>query len=259
MLLLLGLLAVAVVMFTTGLGARAGDLRRLAAMPGPALYGLAAQVIGLPLVTVLVGSALDVAPYHGGGLMLLAMSPATIASHVLVRLGGGDIGLARSLTVTTTLIWLPVMLVFGALAMVPAYWLIALLGVLLPMAAGVILARRDPMGAARLKLRCAVIGSVLTGLLLVGTLLRGWAWIPDPALLLSVLLLALLAPGAGLLAWPLFGRGTALTLALSTGLRNLALPLALGAVLDFALPAALYGIVMYVLAFALLAAARLFR
>ena len=40
-------------------------------------------------------------------------------------------------------------------------------------------------------------------------------------------------------AWPLFGRGTALTLALSIGLRNLALPLALGAVLDFALPAAI--------------------
>ena len=93
---MLGLLTAAVVMFATGLALRAGDFTRLADMQGSGLYGLALQVIGLPLAAMLIGKGLGIAPHDGMGLMVLAFAPASSSSHVLVGLAGGNIGLSRT-------------------------------------------------------------------------------------------------------------------------------------------------------------------
>ena len=252
--ILLGLLTAAVVMFATGLALRAGDFTRLADMQGSGLYGLALQVIGLPLAAMLIGKGLGIAPHDGMGLMVLAFAPASSSSHVLVGLAGGNIGLSRTLTAWSTVIWLPVMLLAGMMAAVPAVWVVALLGMVLPMLGGLWMGRRDRVRAGRLEKRCALIGSALTGLLMVVTLLRHAALL-DLRLALTVMALAALAMMAGLLARP-FGRSIALTLGIALPMQNLALLLAVAAITDVGLPTALYGIAMYLAAFTVLLLSR---
>lgn len=252
--ILLGLLTAAVVMFATGLALRAGDFTRLADMQGPGLYGLALQVIGLPLAAMLVGRSLGIAPYDGMGLMVVALAPASAASHVLVGLAGGHIGLSRTLTAWSTVIWLPVMLLVGMMAAIPAIWVVALLGMVLPMLAGVWMGARDRLRAGRLEKRCALIGSGLIGLQMVLTLLRH-APLLEARLMLTVLLLAAVAMVVGLLARP-FGRDAALTLGIAVPMQNMALPLAVAAITDVGLPVVLYGIAMYLAAFVVLLLSR---
>ena len=252
--ILLGLLTAMVVMFATGLALRAGDFTRLADMRGPGLYGLALQVIGLPVAAMLIGQGLGIAPYDGMGLMALALAPASPASHVLVGLAGGHIGLSRMLTAWSTVIWLPVMLLTGLLAAIPGLWVVALLGMALPMLAGLWMGARDRVRAARLEKRCTLVGSALTGLLMVLVLLRHAPLLSLP-LVLTVLSLALAAMVAGLLAQA-FGRDAALTLGIALPMQNLALPLAVAGITDVGLPTALYGMAMYLAAFAVLLLSR---
>ena len=253
--ILLGLLTAAVVMFATGLGMRASDFRQLGEMQGPGLYGLGLQLFGLPLAAMLIGGWLDIAPYHGMGLMLVALAPATTASQVLVGLAGGHIGLARMLTGWSTLAWLPIMLGLGMLAAIPVTLVVALLGMVLPLLAGVLIGRKDRARAARLEPVAALIGSGLTGILLLLNLLRDWPLL-DARIVLTVLLLVAVAMGAGLLARLFFGRGIGLTLAIALPMQNIALPLAVGTFGAFGLPVALYGVAMYLAAFAALLLSR---
>lgn len=256
--ILLGLLTAGVVMFATGLGMRAGDFTRLADVPRLGIFGLVLQVIGLPIAAMLIARGLGIAPDDGMGLMVLAFAPASFSSHVLVGLAGGNIGLARVLTAWSTAIWLPIMLLVSMAAAIPSVLFVGLLGMLLPLLGGIWIGARNRIWAGRLEKRCALIGSALTGLLVGITLLRHAALhaaLPEARLLLAVLLLALVAMLAGLLART-FGRGVALTLAISTPVQNLALPLAVTSITDTGLPAALYSIAMYVRAFAVLVLSR---
>lgn len=242
--ILLALLASAVVMFAAGLSLRRADLHRMADLRGPGLYGLALQVIGLPVAALLIGRALGIAPFDGMGLTLVALAPASAASHALVGLAGGHVGLARTLTVWSTLIWLPIMVLLGLATAIPAVWVVALLGMVLPLAAGLLVGRRDRSRAARLERVCSLLGSALIGLLLVLTFLRHWLFVADWRLWLTAFLLAGLATGAGL-SGRVFGRGAALTLAISTPMQNIALPLAIAAISDVGLPVAIYAVAMH--------------
>lgn len=253
--ILLGVLAAVVVMFATGLSMRSADIHRMVQMQGPGLYGLALQVFGLPVAALLIGRAMGITPFAGIGLTLVALAPASAASHALVGLAGGHIGLARTLTAWSTLVWLLIMLLLGLAFAMPVLLVVTLLGMMLPLLAGLLIGKANRPRAVRIERNCALIGSGLTGLLLLLTLLRDLDALQDGRLWLTVLLVAGLAMVAGLLG-RVFGRGIALTLAISTPMQNIALPLALGATVGIGLPVAIYGLVMYALTFVVLALSR---
>lgn len=227
-------------------------------MRGAGLYGLALQVIGLPVAALLIGRALGIAPHDGMGLTLAALAPASAASHGLVGLAGGHVGLARTLTLWSTLTWLPVTALLGMGSVMPAIWIVALLGMVLPLAAGLLIGHRDRGQAARLERRCSLLGSAMIGLLLVLTFLRHWLFIADWRLWLTVFLLAGLATAAGL-SGRVFGRAAAPTLAITTPMQNIALPLVIAAIGDVDLPVAIYALAMYCWAALVLALSRRLR
>ncbi|WBU57046.1 bile acid:sodium symporter family protein [Paracoccus sediminicola] len=248
--------ALAVVMFTTGLSLRAGDFLRITVMPRAVVIGLALQMVMLPLAALGIGAVSGLSGDVRSGLMLAALAPATLASHVLVGLAGGHIGLARSMTA-----WSSVLVLLWSRMTGPAAMMIAIFAVVLPLLLGIVLAARFRSRATRIGRFAPALSSVLIGLLVLRALYLGWGGI-DTAMLLAVGALCLAATGLGLLAARLALAGSGPTLAISTGMQNVAVPLvigALGATPELATPAALYAIAMYVPAIALVAIASRMR
>ncbi|MFD1794399.1 hypothetical protein FQV27_08070 [Paracoccus aurantiacus] len=254
---LLSAITLASVMFATGLLLRAGDFRRLGDQPVPAVAGLAMQMLCLPVAALLIGAFAGVAAEIGVGLTLLALAPATAASHVLVGLGGGNIGLSRVLTAFSTVLFLPVMLALSAGEVAAHFWPLSIAAYLVPLLLGIWIGWRNRPLAAQIERRAALAGSALTGLLAVATLIGGWRQV-DFALIASCLTLAGLAVLAGLLLFPR-NRSNGLTLGLSVSMQNVAVPLAIGFGGSLGVAAAVYGIVMYVVAVAALVILRQIR
>ncbi|WBU63172.1 hypothetical protein [Paracoccus aerodenitrificans] len=253
MFLFLALSTLALVMFSTGLSLRGRDFIRISRMPEAAIPGLALQMLALPAIAFVIGTAL--LPTEGrAALMLVAMAPATMACHVLVGLAGGHIGLARCITAWSSVLVVPVMLLFWTGGQLAEVWQPLLLVYLLPLLLGLLLAARMSFLAVRIEGRLTMLGSVLTGIVVLVTLVTRTG--RDDLVMVPVLvLLAAIAVCAGWLTGRRSGAGRAETLALSLAMQNIALPPGIGLAAGngpYAVTAAFYGIAMYLAAFSVL-------
>ncbi|SDD21987.1 bile acid:Na+ symporter, BASS family [Paracoccus isoporae] len=245
-------LSLAVVMFSAGLGLRGGVYLRLLRMPRAILTGLALQMIVLPVWALLLTRLMDLSVAPAVGLMLTAMAPATTASHVLVGLAGGHVGLARSLTAISTPLFLLWVLPTGP----DPTWLMILSGlILLPFFAGMTMARIARGVAAKLARPVSLAASLLTGLLLLQALIR-YGTVFDLRMLVASVALA---GGAVLAAWlaaRLLAPGQGPAVGISTAMQNCAIAVVIAEFANIgfaALVPALYGVVMYAVPFALIA------
>ncbi len=89
-------------MFSLGLDLRPADFARVVRCPRAAVVGLAAQMIGLPLMAFLVATLLGLPPILAVGLVLLAACPGGASSNAFTMLAGGDVALSVSLTAVTS-------------------------------------------------------------------------------------------------------------------------------------------------------------
>lgn len=269
MLLTVGLpLALAIIMFTLGLGLAPADFGRVAARPRAFLTGAVAQLVVLPLTAFALLSLFPLPPGLAFGVMLLAFCPGGVTTNMLTRWAGGDLALSISLTGVISLVSVVTLPIFVALAAghfldtAPGAVNVTSLGLamvaitLVPVLLGMALRAVAPALTARLEVPARVLGAVLFTVILLGALASNWSLfagnIAALGPILVVLNLVLLAAGYGLARLVGLGPDSARAISIEGGVQNgtlgitvagllVALPGAEGA----ALPSAVYGVTMY--------------
>lgn len=97
-------LALGIVMLGLGLGLTTADFRRVAAYPKAVVVALGCQVLLLPVVCYGLVRAFDLPPTLAVGMMLLAASPGGTMANLYSHLFGGDVALNITLTAINSLL-----------------------------------------------------------------------------------------------------------------------------------------------------------
>lgn len=264
-------------MLGIGMALRAGDFRQVAARPRGLLLGIAGQYVALPLIGLGFALLFRHSYELAVGFVLLAASPSANSSNALTWLARGNLALAVSLTAVSSVLTLLTIPLFTGAA------LLLFAGQSQPIAL--------PVGQMLLHLALLALLPLLLGMaarqLLPGACRRIEPWLNRTSMLLLLLLIALIAvdqwpalrPWAGRLALAttamcalamfagqVLARSgrlewrDAVTISLEVGVQNCTLAFLVAYnVLQSAtigMPAAIYGITMYFVAFALVIASR---
>lgn len=266
-------LALAFIMFTLGLGLRIADFTRVFTMPKAFAVGFVNQMILLPLVGFGMAIALGLPPELAVGFMILALSPGGVTSNVLTKIGDGNTPLSISLTAIVTIIsafTLPLIIAFGVRYFMggdtPEVNTMELsvtmfLLTVVPVVLGMILTVLVPSlveAASRVLGMVAVVLFVIIVLAAIATNLDV-LFANLTVLMPATVVMLLVMVGIGLITARMAGLTPrdATTVAIETGVQNGSLGIAVGAILAtqllessdgfsaFALPSAMYGIVMY--------------
>lgn len=262
-------LALVVIMLSLGVGLRPADFARVATRPAPFAVGLLMQVVAVPLVTVAVVRLFGFEGALAVGFMILAACPGGVTTNLLSRLAGGDVALSVSLTAVVSLLsvaTVPAVLALafaafdpeGAVSVDVAGTALTMFGLTaVPIGIGMALRAWRPGRAVRAEPALVRLSAALFALILVAAMLANWdvllanvGRLGPALLLLPVLLVAL-----GWAVPRLLGLGprAARTVAVEAGIQNGTLGIAVAGLLTegagfgpLSLPAALYGITMYV-------------
>ncbi|WP_025617319.1 bile acid:sodium symporter family protein [Salinispora cortesiana] len=265
---LIGLpVALGIIMLGLGLGLTVADFRRVARYPKAALIALVCQVLVLPALCFGLVLAFDLAPELALGMMLLAASPGGTTANLFSHLFGGHVALNITLTAINSVlavVTLPIVVNLSA-----AYFLAdgGSLGlqfdkvlqvfaiVLIPVAIGMLIRARAPHAAVRLDRPVRVLSVVVLVAVVVGAVLNERENLADYFVSVGLVVLAFnvlsLAVGYGVPRLAGVDRGAATASGFEIGIHNstLAITVALSpALLDntrMAIPAAVYGIVMF--------------
>ncbi|MDN5861352.1 MAG: bile acid:sodium symporter family protein [Pseudonocardia sp.] len=260
-------IALAIVMFGLGLALTVGDFTRVARFPKAAALALAVQILVLPALCLGLVLAFGLAPALAVGMMLLAASPGGTTANIFSHLARGDVALNITLTAINSVLAVVTLPIVVNLSIAGFMGGDATLGlqadkmlqvfaiVLVPVAIGMVVRRRFPGFTARVDkpvkaLSIVVLLAVIAGALLaerenIGGYLRDVGLV---AILLSVLSLVI-----GYVVPRLAGvaEKQAIASGFEVGIHNatLAITIALSpALLDnaqMAVPAAVYGLLMY--------------
>ncbi|MBP2332899.1 MULTISPECIES: bile acid:sodium symporter family protein [Corynebacterium] len=270
--------ALAVIMVGIGLSLTLADFREQARTPRATIIGTLGQVFLVPAIGIAVALVMDLPPIMALGLVLVAACPGGSTSNLVTYLARGNVALSIILTVVASLViivtlpgWLDVAgrILPGATELsvsVPLGQTFGLLIgiILIPVAIGMVIRAKKPELAAKLERGMSVFGALVL-LLAIGAVavdlggeIIDMTIVTGPAVL--VFNIAVILVG-GALAWiARVDRASQLALAVEYGIKNstLGLVIALTVVRDeeFAVPAAVYSIVMYVTAIAVIAIGR---
>ncbi|GII95984.1 bile acid:sodium symporter family protein [Sinosporangium siamense] len=96
--------ALAIIMFGLGLGLALDDFRRVAVHPKAAILALICQIVILPLICFGLVLLFGLAPGLAVGMMLLAASPGGTTANLYSHLFGGDVALNIALTAVNSVI-----------------------------------------------------------------------------------------------------------------------------------------------------------
>lgn len=260
-------IALAIIMFGLGLSLTIDDFRRVARTPRAMIAALGLQVVVLPIVAFGLVEVFDLDPLLAVGVMLLAASPGGTTANLFSHLFGGDVALNVSLTAINSVIaafTIPLItnlaidrydvdgelgLQFGKVAQVIAI-------VLVPVAIGMLVRRRAPDFAGRADKPVRIFSIVVLAAVSLGALLGERDNLADYAEQVGLVtgLFCILSLSLGYLAARLLrlDERQAIACSMEVGIHNttIALTIALS-VLDsteVAIPAAVYSVLMYLLA-----------
>ncbi|MGB0190849.1 bile acid:sodium symporter family protein [uncultured Nocardioides sp.] len=260
-------IALAIIMFGLGLSLEVGDFRRVARTPRAVVVALGLQVLVLPVIAFGLVVAFDLDPLLAVGVMLLAASPGGTTANLFSHLFRGDVALNITLTaINSVLAAVTIPLVTnlaigyfdtdGDLGLQWSKVVQVIAIVLVPVAVGMLVRRWSREFAARADKPVRVFSIVVLVAVAVGALLGERENLGDYLQqvglvtgLLCVLSLSLGYAGARLAR---LEQPQAVASSMEVGIHNttVALTIALS-VLDsteVAIPAAVYSILMYVLA-----------
>ncbi len=265
-------LSLAIIMLSLGLGLTFGDFRRVLNKPLALAIGAFAQLILLPLTAFVVIAAFEIEGEIAVGFMLLSFCPGGVTSNMITKLAKGDVALSVSLTAVISLLSLITVPVLAATAVahflgaqapditVTELAIAVFLITTLPVVIGVSIRRFAKHIAAKIEPALSVLSTVLFAVIVLAALASSWTLFMDnlatlgPALITMNLSLMLLGLGFALiagLAWQEIK-----TISIETGVQNATLGIALAAIISgqtegfstMALPSAVYGILMYLIA-----------
>lgn len=265
-------LGLAFIMFSLGLGLTVSDFVRIVKQPFAFVVGAVNQVLLLPVVTFALVLAFGLGPELAIGFMILAFCPGGVTSNILSRLARGDVALSVSLTAVISLLSMVTVPPLLALAMgffsggtaepvsIGGIAVQLFLLTTVPILLGLALRHFAPATTNRIS---PVIAHLANGLFvfIVGlALVANWSVFVEnlPILAPSIISLLILLLGTGFTVARLSGLPVSQikTISIETGVQNSTLGIAVAAMLSgqeagfsiYALPAAVYGILMYVVA-----------
>lgn len=96
-------IALALIMFFTGLGLTTADFRRVALRPGQVAVGFLLQYSVMPALGYATAHLFALSSEMGAGLILVACCPGGTASNVITLLAKGDVPLSVTMTALSTL------------------------------------------------------------------------------------------------------------------------------------------------------------
>ncbi|WP_433532290.1 bile acid:sodium symporter family protein [Micromonospora sp. CA-263727] len=260
-------IALGIIMLGLGLGLTVGDFRRVAQHPKAAVIALVCQVLLLPALCFGLVLGFDLPPELAVGMMLLAASPGGTTANLYSHLFGGHVALNISLTAINSVLavfTLPIVVNLSA-----SYFLAdaASIGlqfdkvvqvfaiVLVPVAIGMLIRARASRVAERLNRPVRILSVVVLVAVIVGAVLGERENLADYFVSVGLAVLAFnllsLAIGYGVPRLAGVERSAAKAAGFEIGIHNstLAITIALSpALLDstqMAIPAAVYGIVMF--------------
>ncbi|GAA4916604.1 BASS family bile acid:Na+ symporter [Actinomycetospora succinea] len=262
-------LALAVVMFGLGLSLTVGDFGRIAKEPRAVGVALATQILLLPAICFALVVAFGLSPVLAVGMMLLAASPGGTTANLFSHLFRGDVALNITLTAVNSVlavVTLPLVVTLAVGWFAPP--VDASVGlqfdkilqvfaiVLVPVALGMLVRRLAPAWAERAERPVRILSAVVLVLVIAGALLAErenlGTYLADVGLVTT--LFCLVSLGAGFLVPRLFrvGHRQSVASAFEIGIHNstLAIAVALTVLGDerLAVPAAVYGVIMFPLA-----------
>ena len=262
--------ALAVIMFGLGLTLTVDDFRRIAREPRAVGVALVAQVLLLPALCLGLVAVLRLDPLLAVGMMLLAASPGGTTANLFSHLFRGDVALNITLTAVNSVlavVTLPLVVnlavaVFdppaaaGAVGLELSKTLQVFAVVLVPVAIGMVVRRTAPGFADRAERPVRLLSAVVLVAVIAGAI---WAerdsigsYLGDVGLVTALFCVCSLALGYLLPRLARVGRRQAIASAFEVGIHNstLAIAVAIGVLGNerLAVPAAVYGVIMFPLA-----------
>lgn len=270
-------LSLAFIMFSLGIGLTFADFRRVLVQPKAFALGAVNQLILLPVVAYIIVMIFGLEGPIAVGFMLLSFLPGGITSNVLAKYALGDVALSVTLTAVISLVVIltvPLLVTWSVghfqgetvAAEIPVADLAISIFILttVPVLIGLAVRRFAPGWSVRAEPWISRIANVLFALVVAYAFYDNWSTVQaqltnlGPSLVvLTVVLLALGWFSARLLG---FGKDTAATIAVETGLQNVLLGLTVAGALAgyisvdtvdgyalYALPAGVYALTMYIL------------
>lgn len=262
-------LALAVIMFSLGLGLTVADFARVAAQPRAFGIGAFSQLVTIPLVAFVIATAFGLSPELAVGLMILSLCPGGVTSNILTKLAKGDLALSISLTGIISLVavfTMPPLVAFFARQFmgldappvdVTRLGISMFLITAAPVVIGILVRRFAEGAALAIEPFVEKLALVLFVIVVVGALAANWPlFVANLAILapsLIVLNLALLAIGLALGRLFALGPAQSTAIAIETGIQNATLGITVGSLIaeqagalpPFSLPSGVYGITMY--------------
>lgn len=259
------------IMFTLGVGLTRADFTRVLQRPLTFAIGAIHQIVLLPLVAFGLILVFGMSGELAIGVMILAACPGGVTSNVISRFAKADVALSVSLTAVISLlsvVTVPILLglAFGTFLGADAppiditgtaivMFALTVAPILLGLLARSLLP--EPMTHAEPVL--TRIAAILFAIIVIGALASNWDVFLDNVTVLGPLMVALLAilTLIGFLI-PLALKRTlneAKTISIETGVQNATLGIAVAALIvgseagftAYSLPAATYGILMYLI------------
>lgn len=259
--------ALGIVMLGLGLGLTTADFSRVLAYPGAVFAALACQVVLLPIACFGLVRAFDLPPLLAVGMMLLAASPGGTTANLYSHLFGGDVALNVTLTAINSVLavfTLPIIVnvslayfVGGAETLGLQFSKVAqvFVIVLAPVALGMLIRRRWGSFADRMHRPVKVLSVLVLVGVIVGAVAKERETLTEyvGAVGLIAVVFSVISLATGYLVPRLLriGRRQAIASSMEVGIHNstLAITIALSPALldstEMAVPAALYGIIMF--------------
>jgi BASS family bile acid:Na+ symporter len=258
-------IALGIIMLGLGLGLTVADFKRVLQFPKAVLIALVCQLLVLPAVCFGLALAFDLPPTLAVGMMLLAASPGGSTANIYSHLFGGNVALNVTLTAVNSVLavfTLPIVvnlslgyfmsdtdqlgLQFDKVLQVFAI-------VLIPVAIGMLIRAKALAFAERMQKPVRILSIVVVIAVVVGIIIGERENFLDyfAAVGLAALAFNLVSLGLGYFAPRLakVGKPESLAAAMEIGIHNSTLAIAIaGTVLsntEFAVPAAVYGLIMF--------------
>jgi len=263
--------ALAVMMFSLGLGLTIADFRNVMHHPKAFAVGAGAQFVLLPCIAFLIVQIFALSPEMAIGLMILSLCPGGPTSNLMTRFAHGDVALSISVNGVSSfasLFTMPLLVSFAVSHFLGAEAPPIDLGSLglsmfmlttLPVAVGMA-TRHFAAGVADvLDGPMRKLASLLLLVFVVGTLTTNWSLFVRslPTLGPSVILLgcSLILLGLAISRLAALSTAQATAISIDTGIQNAALGIAVGALIAgpgvsepaFSVPSGVYGVIMYLL------------
>ncbi|HWS49741.1 MAG TPA: bile acid:sodium symporter family protein [Microbacterium sp.] len=261
--------ALGIIMLGLGLSLTLGDFARVLKQPKAVIIALACQLILLPAICFGLVLLFQLPPVLAVGMMMLAASPGGTTANLYSHLFRGDIALNISLTAVNSVIAVITLPIITNLAI--AYfqpfddqlglqWAKALevfAIVLLPVALGMLIRRFKPRFADAMDKPVRIASVVILIVVIAGAVASNWALLVDNFAQLAVitLLFCLISLTVGFFVPRLLkvGKRQAIASSFEIGIHNATLAIViaqsvLGSV-ELSLPAAVYGVLMFFVAF----------